>query len=152
MNLGQNDPSIESKGESKGEAKSSIKAEIQVDVLLDMGSGLVLLQKTKDPENCWRLPGGTLAPGERLEEAALSRVYESTGLDVELVRQFHAYSYEQASEGGAKVRIVFLARGRGSPKNSGGVLEIGLFHQMNLPEPIAWKQKDILNDFFLERY
>ncbi len=148
MNSGQNDSVVESNVASKTMGTT----ETQVDVLLDMGSGLILLQKTKDPENCWRLPGGSLAPGEVLEEAALARVYESTGLDVELVRQFHAYSYERPSEGGAKVRVVFLARGRGNPKANGVALETGLFHQMNLPDPIAWKHKEILNDFFLERY
>jgi len=133
-------------------AGKEMTTETQVDVLVDMGSGLILLQKTKDPENQWRLPGGKIEPGEILEEAALQRVYESSGLNIELVRQFHCYSYERAEDGGAKVRVVFLARGRGNPKNQGPALESGLFHQMNLPDPIAWKHKEILNDFFIERY
>jgi ADP-ribose pyrophosphatase YjhB (NUDIX family) len=131
---------------------NSGKEETQVDVLLDMGSGLVLLQKTKEPENQWRLPGGTVDEGENLEEAALKRVLESTGLNAELIRQFHTYSYPNPAEGGAKVRVVFLARARGNPKNQGPALESGLFHQMNLPDPLAWKHKDILSDYFIERY
>ncbi len=132
--------------------QKDLKRETHVDVLLDMGSGLILLQKTDEPQDSWRLPGGRIGDNEYLEEAALRRVLESTGLDAEIVRQFHTYSYPEESEGGAKVRVVFLARARGNPKTTAGVIENGLFHQMNLPDPIAWKQKDILNDFFLERY
>jgi 8-oxo-dGTP diphosphatase len=140
--------------------QKDLKRETHVDVLLDMGSGLILLQKsldpsqdsTQNPKEVWRLPGGLIRDHEFLEEAALRRILETTGLEAELVRQFHTYSYENEHEGGAKIRVVYLARARGNARTGDGILENGLFHQMNLPHPIAWKQKDILNDFFLERY
>ena len=56
------------------------------------------------------LPGGFLEWGESLEQCARREAREETGLDVELVRQLHAYSEPGRDPRGWTVSVVYLAR------------------------------------------
>jgi hypothetical protein len=48
--------------------------------------------------------------------------------------------------------VVFVARGKGQPRAGSDAAEVGLFHQMNLPPDLAFDHRQILNDYFYERY
>ena len=87
-----------------------------VDVIVDMGSGLFALVKRKNDPQGWALPGGFVDVGETVEHAALREVQEEIGLDVELIRQFHVYSDPRRDTRAHSVSVVFLARGKGTPK------------------------------------
>ncbi len=51
----------------------------------------VLLQRRKD-NRLWGVPGGSLEPGESLEEAAIRETFEETGLVIEKMALFGVYS------------------------------------------------------------
>jgi ADP-ribose pyrophosphatase YjhB (NUDIX family) len=122
------------------------------DIIIDMGAGLVVLVKRKNDPQGWAIPGGFVDIGESVEEAALREALEETGLAVELVRQFHVYSEPNRDERGHTASVVFVARGKGQPKAGSDAAEVGLFHNMNLPPDIAFDHRQILTDYFFERY
>ena len=123
---------------------------LTVDVIVDMGAGLVALIERKSSPTGWALPGGFVEVGETLEEAALREVKEEIGLDVEIVRLFHAYSDPKRDERGHTVSVVYLARGRGQPKAATDAKAVELYHEMNLPSEIAFDHRTILRDYFME--
>jgi 8-oxo-dGTP diphosphatase len=71
---------------------------------------------------------------------------------VELVRQFHVYSNPKRDARGHTASVVFIARGYGQPKASSDAAKVELFHQMNLPENICFDHREILRDYFHDRY
>ncbi|RBP89982.1 ADP-ribose pyrophosphatase YjhB (NUDIX family) [Cytobacillus firmus] len=62
-------------------------------IVLDKNSRL-LLQLRKD-NNCWGLAGGSLEPGETLEEVAKRELLEETGLAANDLRLFNIYSGDE---------------------------------------------------------
>lgn len=124
-----------------------------VDAIIDMGAGQVLLIERKHEPKGWALPGGFVEVGESLEAAVLREIKEETGLQVELVRQFHTYSDPKRDPRGATISTVFIARGHGEPlKSTDETSASGLFHQMNLPADMPFDHRQILTDYFVERY
>lgn len=126
---------------------------LAVDVIIDRGAGLVVLIKRKgEPQGAWALPGGFVDEGETVEEAALREAKEETGLDVELVRQFHVYSDPKRDARGHTVSVVFIARAKEDPRAASDAAECGLYYEMNIPENVAFDHRQILRDYFTERY
>ncbi len=123
-----------------------------VDAIIDMGAGMVCLIKRKNPPNGWALPGGFVDQGESVEEAILREVHEETGLNCEIVRQFHCYSSPKRDPRTHTASVVFILKGKGEAKAASDASECGLYHSMNLPEDLAFDHGEILNDYFLERY
>ncbi|MBP2537044.1 NUDIX hydrolase [Agrobacterium tumefaciens] len=57
-------------------------------VVLDGQKRILLVQRANPPDKgCWTLPGGRVDPGETLELAAISEIFEETGLVVRIVRE-----------------------------------------------------------------
>ncbi len=125
---------------------------LSVDTIIDMGAGLIVLVKRKNEPFGWALPGGFVEYGESTEEAALRETLEETSLRVEIVKQFHTYSSPKRDPRFHTVSVVFVARGWGEPKAADDAAEVGLFHEMNLPEDICFDHKDIIRDYFHQRY
>lgn len=123
-----------------------------VDAIVDMGSGLVVLVERANEPKGWALPGGFVDQGECLEEAVLREIKEEIGLEVELVRQFHTYSDPKRDPRGQTVSTVFITRGKGNINAGSDAANAKMFHQFNLPEDIAFDHRQILNDYFGERY
>jgi len=142
-----NDPQNPKNSNSRPESPS-----LCVDVIIDMGSGLIPLVKRKNDPQGWALPGGFVDPGESVEAAALREVQEELGLDVELIKQFHVYSDPKRDPRGHSVSVVFIARGRGAPKAGDDAGAVELYHEHNLPSEIAFDHRQILRDYFLNRY
>jgi 8-oxo-dGTP diphosphatase len=123
------------------------------DVIVDMGAGLVVLVERKNEPGGWALPGGFVDMNETVEEAALREVMEETNLrDIELIRQFHVYSDPKRDARGHTASVVFVARGFGKPRAGSDAAGVGLYHAMNLPENLAFDHRQILMDYFNERY
>jgi len=141
-----------SKNEETKNPLRSVTPSLCVDVVVDLGSGLIPLIKRKNEPFGWALPGGFVDVGESIESAALRETYEEIGLDVELIRQFHVYSDPKRDKRGHSVSVVFLARGFGEPKASSDAAEVQLFHEHNLPSDIVFDHREILRDYFLNRY
>jgi 8-oxo-dGTP pyrophosphatase MutT (NUDIX family) len=63
-------------------------------VILLNNENKILLQLRKD-NHCWGLPGGSLEPGESLEEVAKRELFEETGLIANKLELFNIFSGEE---------------------------------------------------------
>ena len=130
---------------------------LTVDVIIEFESetgdaGIVMIER-KNPPHGWALPGGFVDYGESLEAAAVREAREETSLDVELTRQFHAYSDPGRDERQHNVTVVFIARPLGGVlKARDDARRAGVFAENSLPPEIAFDHADILNDYFSRKY
>ena len=100
----------------------------------------------------WALPGGYVDYGETLEEAAVREAREETSLRVELIRQFHAYSDPERDPRQHNLSLVFIARAEGEPRGGDDARRALVFAPDELPSPIAFDHRRILEDYFQGRY
>ncbi len=112
----------------------------------------MVLIKRKNPPEGWALPGGFVDYGESLEEAAIREAKEETGLDVELIRQFHTYSAPDRDPRFHTITTVYIAKGRGTLRAADDAKEAAVFTRDNLPEQIAFDHRQILMDYFEGKY
>jgi len=119
---------------------------LTVDIIIDNGSGIVLV-KRKNPPLGWALPGGFVDYGETLEEAALREAAEETGLRLDNLRQFRAYSDPSRDQRFHTVSMVFTASASGVPKGGDDAAEARYFPRDALPD-LAFDHAVILNDYF----
>jgi ADP-ribose pyrophosphatase YjhB (NUDIX family) len=122
-----------------------------VDIIIRYMDGLILIRR-KNPPYGWALPGGFVDYGESLEEAAVREAREETGLEVRLLRQFHAYSDPSRDPRQHTISTVFVAEASGKAEAGDDAAELEVFRQGNLPEGIAFDHKQILRDYFSGRY
>jgi len=124
---------------------------LTVDLIIEMEGGVVLIER-KNPPPGWALPGGFVDYGESLEQAAVREAKEETSLDVELVRQFHAYSDPRRDARQHNVTVVFIARPAGGTlKGRDDARRAAVFRRESLP-PLAFDHGEILGDYFGGRY
>jgi len=124
---------------------------LTVDLIIELNEGIVLIKRKNPPEG-WALPGGFVDYGETIESAALREAKEETGLDVELVRQFHSYSDPKRDPRHHTVTTVFVAKAQGNAVAGDDAKEAEIFRRDTLPEQIAFDHRDILNDYLTGRY
>ncbi len=108
--------------------------------------------KRKNPPAGWALPGGFVDYGEDLESAAVREAREETGLEVELLRQFHSYSDPSRDPRQHTITTVYIARASGKPLGGDDAAEARVFSRDRLPEPVVFDHKQILDDYFTRRY
>ena len=113
--------------------------------------GIVLI-KRKNPPSGWAIPGGFVDYGETLEDAVRREMKEETGLDITLVRQFHTYSDPARDPRHHTVSTVFIATATGRPQAGDDAEEIGIFTKDSLPENIAFDHRQVLEDYFNNKY
>jgi len=115
----------------------------------------VLLQRRKD-NGLWGIPGGSLEPGESLEEAARREVLEEVGLEITgSLHLFNVYSgrqqFYQYPNGDQiyDVCVAYWTRDfRGTLKaEAGEVLELRYYPIDDLPETINPLDQPILMEF-----
>jgi ADP-ribose pyrophosphatase YjhB (NUDIX family) len=124
---------------------------VTVDAIIQIGEGIVLI-KRKNPPPGWAFPGGFVDYGETLEEAVLREAKEETGLDIKLVRQFHTYSDPDRDPRHHTIATVFIAAASGRPNAGDDAKEAKIFTEDNLPEEIAFDHRQILDDYFNNKY
>jgi ADP-ribose pyrophosphatase YjhB (NUDIX family) len=122
-----------------------------VDVIIRCGNGVILIKRKNPPEG-WALPGGFVDYGETLEDAAVREAKEETSLDVELIRQFHAYSDPRRDPRQHTITTVFIAKASGQAKAADDAADLDVFRADDLPGTIAFDHREILNDYFTGRY
>ncbi|NOZ68676.1 MAG: NUDIX hydrolase [Deferribacteres bacterium] len=124
---------------------------LTVDVIIEVEGGIVLV-KRKNPPPGWAIPGGFVDYGESLEHAACREAREETGLDINLVRQFHTYSDPGRDPRHHTVSTIFIATASGKPEAGDDAKEARVFTRDNLPDDIAFDHRQILEDYFNGRY
>jgi ADP-ribose pyrophosphatase YjhB (NUDIX family) len=122
-----------------------------VDLIIEYNEAIILIKRKNTPEG-WALPGGFVDYGESLEAAAVREAKEETGLNVELLRQFHTYSDPKRDPRHHTITIVFIAKAKGKAIAGDDAKEIGIFHKDTLPDQTAFDHRDIINDYFTRRY
>ena len=85
-------------------------------VLIESGRILLLGQKVTGTRS-WSLPGGTLEPGESIEECCVREMWEETGLKIRLERLL--YICDRFHHGRQVVHLTFAV------KKTGGQLTLG---------------------------
>jgi 8-oxo-dGTP diphosphatase len=93
------------------------------------------------------LPGGFVDYGESVEAAARREALEETGLEVELVEQFHTYSAPDRDPRQHTMSVVFIARAAGEPRGADDAAEARGFDPEKLPEPMAFDHRQIVSDY-----
>jgi len=122
-----------------------------VDIIIEYrDQGLVLIRRDRAPYG-WALPGGFVEYGESLEAAAVREAREETGLEVELLGQFHAYSDPDRDPRGHTITMVFVARAAGAIRAGDDARQAAVFLPENLPEPLAFDHGRILADYLKVR-
>ena len=121
-----------------------------VDVIIELEEKGIVLVKRKNPPFGWALPGGFVNYGESMEEAAVREAGEETGLQVELLRQFHTYSDPKRDPRLHTITTVFIGRAHGEPKASDDAKGVAIFPKNSLPSEMAFDHKQILEDYLRE--
>lgn len=109
--------------------------------------GIVLIER-KNPPFGWAIPGGFVDYGETLEDAAIREAHEETALKVRLKCQLHSYSNPTRDPRFHTISTVFVAEADGTPQARDDAKGIGVFTEDNLPKPLAFDHKKILDDYF----
>lgn len=123
-----------------------------VDIIIKTCDGIVLI-KRKNPPHGWAIPGGFVDYGETLEEAAVREAKEETSLEVRLIRQFHTYSDPKRDPRHHTISTIFIAEAEGVPLGADDAEEARVFDGPgSLPDAIAFDHRNILEDFFKNRF
>ncbi len=127
---------------------------VAVDVIIRYKGGIVLVKRSTEPYG-WALPGGLVEYGETLENAAIREAKEETNLDIELIKQLHAYSDPKRDPRNHCVCVVFVAEGKGDLKHSDETSEVEVCMENKIPK-LCFDHNQILMDYFnddeYERY
>ncbi len=117
-----------------------------VDIIILIDQQVVLIERLNPPYG-WALPGGFVDYGESLEEAVMREAREETGLKIENLRQFHAYSDPDRDPRQHNISVVFTAHARGQVKAGDDAKDVRLFSLSNLPVPLCFDHTRILDDY-----
>ena len=124
---------------------------LAVDAIIETEGGIVLI-KRKNPPPGWAIPGGFVDYGETIEDAVIREAKEETGLDINIIRQFHTYSDPKRDPRHHTVSTIFIASATGTPVAADDAKEAGIFSRDTLPAVLAFDHRQILDDYFSGRY
>ena len=116
-----------------------------VDIIIENMAGIVLIERANPPFG-WAIPGGFVDYGESLEDAARREALEETGLNIELLGQFHTYSDPSRDTRQHNISTVFIAKADGIPKAGSDAKQAQVF--ITLPQPLVFDHAKILEDYF----
>jgi len=117
-----------------------------VDIIIEIDNKIVLIERKNQPYG-WAIPGGFVDYGESLIETAIREAKEETGLDVEIIHQLATYSDPNRDPRGHTISTVYIAKAKGTPKGGDDAKRAQLFDPQNLPSPICFDHKQIIEDY-----
>ena len=116
-----------------------------VDIIIELENGIVLIYRANPPSG-WALPGGYVEYGESLEEAACREALEETGLEIELLGQFHTYSDPSRDARQHNISTVFIAKAEGKLNPGSDAKMARVF--IDTPKDLVFDHSIILKDYF----
>jgi len=122
-----------------------------VDAIIELEGGIVLINRLNPPYG-WAIPGGFVDIGETIEDAVCREMKEETGLDINLVRQFHTYSDPKRDPRQHTITTIFIATASGRPVAGDDAKEAEVFTRDTLPEDLTFDHRQILEDYFSNKY
>jgi len=124
---------------------------LAVDIIIEIAERGIVLIERRNPPAGWAIPGGFVDYGESLEAAARREAREETGLDLDNLAQFRAYSDPGRDPRAHTVSVVFTARGKGVPKAADDAKNLAVFPLDALPGTLAFDHDRILADYSAHR-
>jgi 8-oxo-dGTP diphosphatase len=121
-----------------------------VDIIIEIDGQIVLIERVNPPAG-WALPGGFVDYGESLETAAAREAREETGLQIENLTQFGAYSEPDRDPRQHNISFVFTATAVGQPVGGDDAARAVLFRLDALPEPLCFDHGKIIADYRKKR-
>ncbi len=126
-----------------------------VDIIIELRDRpdrpIVLIERLNPPLG-WALPGGFVDYGEAVETAAQREAAEETGLQVELVEQFHVYSAPDRDPRQHTLSVVFIATATGEPQAGDDAKHLAVFAPWQLPTNLCFDHDRILQDYLRYRH
>lgn len=120
--------------------------------LIDRRDRAIVLIERKNAPLGWAIPGGFVDYGESVETAARREAREETGLEVELIEQFHVYSDPNRDPRQHTLSVVFLATAKGEPQAADDAKNVGIFEPWQIPTNLCFDHDRILRDYFHYRH
>jgi 8-oxo-dGTP diphosphatase len=120
--------------------------------LIDRRDRAIVLIERKNAPLGWAIPGGFVDYGESVETAARREAREETGLEVELIEQFHVYSDPNRDPRQHTLSVVFLATAKGEPQAADDAKNVGIFEPWQIPINLCFDHDRILRDYFHYRH
>lgn len=117
-----------------------------VDIIIEIEGRILLIERRNAPFG-WALPGGFVDYGESLEAAAVREAREETGLKLEKLRQFRAYSDPERDPRQHNISMVFTAEAHGKPTAGDDAKHLKLFAPDQLPTALCFDHATILQDY-----
>jgi ADP-ribose pyrophosphatase YjhB (NUDIX family) len=125
---------------------------LAVDCIILVRDRVVLVERRNPPDG-WALPGGFVDEGETLEQAVRREMMEETGLELDDLEQFHAYSDPARDPRWHCVSVVFTASGRGEMRAGDDARRCRLADPRKLDSSeLAFDHARVLSDFVGGRY
>jgi 8-oxo-dGTP pyrophosphatase MutT (NUDIX family) len=132
---------------------------VGANVLVVDNNNQLLLQLRAD-NKCWGLPGGSMEPGETLEEVAKRELFEETNLVANNLTLFNVYSgnefyytYPHGDEVYNVITTYICTDYEGvMKKDESEVLELKFFHYDDLPFKLSPPEIPIINEFINSYY
>jgi 8-oxo-dGTP diphosphatase len=120
--------------------------------LIDRRDRAIVLIERKNAPLGWAIPGGFVDYGESVETAARREAREETGLEIELIEQFHVYSDPNRDPRQHTLSVVFLATAKGEPQAADDAKNVGIFEPWQIPTNLCFDHDRILRDYFHYRH
>lgn len=118
-----------------------------VSVLLHNKEKILMLQRTNEPfKDYWVLPGGFINHSETAKEAIKRETKEEIGLDINIDGIIGVYRIDNDPRG-IHMDIIFKGNANGEIKLSKENKDYQYFSPDKLPEMIAYKHRDAINDW-----
>jgi len=120
---------------------------VAVDAIININGGIVIIERSNPPFG-WALPGGFVDNYESLEDAVRREMKEETDLELEDLKQFHAYSTPGRDPRFHTIGIVFTAKGKGVPKAGDDAANLKVIKLSDIDKiPFAFDHRQILKDY-----